>query len=376
MKFFSLIFLFLATACTRPEISPLEHVLMSAHPAMARVLHDPAAYEIQVLYTRISKDKNGRPVFTGHSFRNNSSVYFYPASTVKLPLAVLAMEFCSQHKNITPHTPYTLTGDTTPHTIADDVRQIFAVSDNRAYNRLYELLGRDRTNKLLREKGAAPIRIAHRLSTPNAADSTRATFFFKLKDTVIPVVGKDGATIAKLPLKNQQKGKGFIRDGKLVHAPMDFSEKNHFPLKAQQGTLKRLFYPEAFLGTETFGISEKNRKLLLHAMHAPPRKQGYNSKEHYDSYGKFFMYGDTKEDIPQHIKIYNKVGYAYGTLTDNAYIVDEKNGIRFFLSATVLVNKNGIFNDDTYEYETIGIPFLSQLGRELYLYEYAQRQRE
>jgi len=69
------------------------------------------------------------------------------------------------------------------------------------------------------------------------------------------------------------------------------------------------------------------------------------------------------------MKIYNKVGYAYGTLTETAYIVDEENGIDFLLSATLLVNNNGIFNDDTYEYDEIGIPFLAQLGRELYLLE-------
>jgi hypothetical protein len=66
--------------------------------------------------------------------------------------------------------------------------------------------------------------------------------------------------------------------------------------------------------------------------------------------------------IPE-IRIYNKVGYAYGTLTDVAYIRDENNNIEFFLTATILVNENMIFNDDIYEFEQIGIPFLGALGR-------------
>jgi hypothetical protein len=57
------------------------------------------------------------------------------------------------------------------------------------------------------------------------------------------------------------------------------------------------------------------------------------------------------------------VGFAYGTVTDAAYIVDQKTNTRFFLSATILVNKNQIFYDDIYEFETIGIPFLAELGR-------------
>jgi len=97
-----------------------------------------------------------------------------------------------------------------------------------------------------------------------------------------------------------------------------------------------------------------------------PKDAGYDSKTFYDSYAKFFMYGDSKEPIPNNIKIYNKVGYAYGTLTDCAYIKDTKNNIDFMLTATVLVNKDSIYNNDNYEYDTVGIPFLAQLGRELY----------
>ncbi len=42
------------------------------------------------------------------------------------------------------------------------------------------------------------------------------------------------------------------------------------------------------------------------------------------SYGKFIIFGDSKKQIPDNIKIYNKVGYAYGTLTETAYITDKK----------------------------------------------------
>jgi hypothetical protein len=60
------------------------------------------------------------------------------------------------------------------------------------------------------------------------------------------------------------------------------------------------------------------------------------------------------------------VGYAYGYLTDNAYIIDTKNNIEYILTATIHVNANEIYNDDAYEYETLGIPFLAALGREIH----------
>jgi len=57
------------------------------------------------------------------------------------------------------------------------------------------------------------------------------------------------------------------------------------------------------------------------------------------------------------------VGYAYGTLTVVDDLEDKKNELSFFLTATVLVNENEIFNDDTYEFDAVGIPFLAHLGR-------------
>jgi hypothetical protein len=100
-----------------------------------------------------------------------------------------------------------------------------------------------------------------------------------------------------------------------------------------------------------------------------PREAGYDPEEFPDGYCKFFLYGDTTETIPDHIEIFNKVGFAYGTLTDCAYIRDNGTGVEFFLTATILVNKDGVFNDDVYEYDTVGIPFLAALGREIYQYE-------
>ena len=75
------------------------------------------------------------------------------------------------------------------------------------------------------------------------------------------------------------------------------------------------------------------------------------------------MFGDSKESIPEHIIIRNKVGFAYGYLTDCAYVQDTKNDIEFFLTATIHVNENQVYNDGVYEYDEIGIPFLAELGR-------------
>ena len=375
MKILAVAFFLVCLSCGTPlNLDPIEQVMMSGHPAIMQVSHDPSYYEVQIIYTEIEKDSFGNSVFKDHTFRVDADTYFYPASTVKLPAAVLALEMADTRRTFNSNTNYTTKRDSLKHTIKDDVRQIFAVSDNEAYNRLYELLGRDTINNELMQKGISPVRISHRLSTSNANDSIRHSINFLVTegDTLRQSVIWDTG-IKKLSLKKQLKGKGFLRNDSLVKQPMDFSEKNYFPLQAQHELMKRIFYPESFTNKERFRLSEEHMNFLKEQMYKLPRNNGYSEKEYYDSYGKFFIYGDSKERIPASIKIYNKVGYAYGTLTDTAFIVDEDENIQFFLSATILVNKNGIFNDNVYEYDDIGIPFLAQLGRELYLYEHSKK---
>ena len=78
--------------------------------------------------------------------------------------------------------------------------------------------------------------------------------------------------------------------------------------------------------------------------------------------------------MPNSVRLFNKVGLAYGYVTDNAYVVDFEHGVEFLLTAVVLVNENGIFNDGIYEYDEVGLPFLAELGRVIYAYE-LERQR-
>ena len=88
-----------------------------------------------------------------------------------------------------------------------------------------------------------------------------------------------------------------------------------------------------------------------------------------DGYVKFLLAGGKGAMENKNIRIFNKVGDAYGFLTDVAYIVDFEKGVEFMLSATIYCNSDGIFNDDKYDYETIGFPFLKQLGQTIYTHE-------
>ncbi|HAF76231.1 MAG TPA: hypothetical protein DCG42_02830 [Maribacter sp.] len=361
---------FILVSCTTEQQNPnfLETALGSKDISIKRVMDSIKKYQVQIRYTQIDR-RNDSVLFTDYDFQVSDSVYFYPASTVKFPTAVLAMEKINQTDTLTIHTKYYIEGDTIESTVADDVNEIFAVSDNLANNRLIEFLGFETINQSLKNKDIAPVRLSHRLGFHSEDLRTKPIIIY-LNDSTTgitqPILNK---TPKPLALFEIEKGRGYYENDEYINEPFSFKQKNYYPLSAQHNLLKRIIFPENFNLNEQFRLNKEQRNHLLNAMHTVPKEMGYDKKEYYDSYCKFFLFGDSKDDIPEHIKIYNKVGFAYGTLTDCAYIKDSKNNIDFLLTATILVNKDGIFNDDVYEYDEIGIPFLAQLGREIYQQE-------
>ena len=360
----------LVTSCAveRNIKNPLATVLASDHPHLKRVMDSLEKFEVQIQYTQIDR-RNDSVFFTDYYFQVDDANYFYPASTVKFPIAVLALEKLNRIDSLNRENIFYPEGDSIVNSFAQDISKIFAVSDNHANNRLFEFLGQDAINEGLIEKGISQVRISHRLGY-HTDDVTTQPLVIYLNDSTtsitLPIINKEPQ---QLQLKKIKKGKGYYDNDSLVLAPFDFGLKNYYPVSAQHAVLKRVIFPEMFPKNQRFKLSDSQRKFLLNSMHTLPRELGYDPEEYYDGYCKFFLYGDTREHIPDPIKIYNKVGFAYGTLTDCAYITDSQNGVEFLLTATILVNNDQIFNDDNYEYDEIGIPFLAELGRELYAYE-------
>ena len=58
---------------------------------LRRILKDKDKYEIQILYTEVSKNTLGQTEFTDFQFQLNDQKYFYPASTIKLPITVMTL---------------------------------------------------------------------------------------------------------------------------------------------------------------------------------------------------------------------------------------------------------------------------------------------
>lgn len=337
-----------------------------------KVISDPAAFELQIHYSRRSLADQTQ--FEDYQFSyslNQKKPYFYPASTVKLPASIFALEKLNEFENINRDTPFLVQGDTLPISTSRCIEQIFAVSDNKANNLLFEFLGADYYNRRFKELGFENSRISHRLSTPNSAElTTPPIYFFDDTDTILSIASQTNAPIEKLDLLGIEKGISYNDDnGDRKEGPFDFSLKNWYDLEDQMQTVKRLIHPELYPENMRFKINEEQRAFLIETMAKTPRELGYEQETYFDSYVKFLVFGDQKEINTPNIKVHNKVGLAYGTLTDTAYIVDEENQIDFFLSVTLLVNKNEQFNDGVYEYDELGIPFMAALGKRILAFE-------
>jgi hypothetical protein len=158
----------------------------------------------------------------------------------------------------------------------------------------------------------------------------------------------------------------------LIHKPFDFSMKNILPLNDLHRIIKSIIFPEAVAKEQRFNLTADDYNFLRLYMSMRPGESVspvYNTTTYWDNYVKMLYYGSEKTKPEPGIRIFNKTGTAYGFLIDACYFADYENNIEFILSATILCNSDGIFNDDKYDYNTLGYPFLKNLGRSIYSYE-------
>lgn len=347
-------------------------------------------YRIQVIYTKIDRDKNNKPRFTSYKL-NPIDHYFYPASTVKLPTALIALEKLNRLKvrgldkysGMITDSGFTNqvkvskdpSAENGKPSIAHYIKKIFIVSDNDAYNRLYEFDGQQFLNERLWELGFHNTRITHRFQYPMTEEENRHTNpirFYNGERLVYEKKAEYSRAKFKYPDSILIGEKHMDNDDKLWDGPMDFSHKNSFPLAEQQEMLKRVMFPESIPARKRFDLRAEDYAFLYQHMSMHPGESKfpkYDPKEFFESYAKFFFFRAGKGKKPGYLKIFNKAGWSHGFLTDNAYIVDFQNNVEFMVSATIYVNSDGVINDNKYEYEEKGYPFFKEVGEILYRYE-------
>lgn len=351
--------------------------------AALQIAGDPDPYRLQILFTEIQRDGAGQAVLREHQYRADAE-YLYPASTVKLAIAALALEYLQQlavygvSADAVMQTEPLLPGDMLVNrddsaasglpTVRHYVKKILLVSDNDAYNRLYELMGQQYINARLAALGFRDAQILHRLERPLSAEDNRATNAVVFYDTTGRLLYRQPARVAPaLPARPfTPVGNDYLKDGLLQGKPLDFSQKNRWTLSHMHRLTQLIMLPETMPVAARLQLTAADLQFLQQQMALLPgdsQDPRYDPVQYWPTYVKFLLYGAAKDVAPDpRVHIHNKVGDAYGFLLDSAYVRDECSGAEFILSAAVYANQDGVLNDDQYDYDTVGLPLLKRLG--------------
>ncbi len=235
------------------------------------------AWNVQVIYTQVDRGANGIPIVQDHLFNVDTTHYFYPASTIKLPVVILALQRLNElkekgiDKNSTMLTGTAFIGQTAVYNdpttpdgrpnIAHYIKKILMASDNDAYNRLYEFLGQEYINTELDKKGYTDAQVLHRLDIFLTEEENRNTNPVTFRDSNNQVVYEQPGQRSNLKYLQRKDsiGHGYYKDGQLIRSPMNFSAKNRISLPDLHRMLISLVFPNKVPGNQRFNITDTDK---------------------------------------------------------------------------------------------------------------------
>ena len=202
----------------------------------SKIVENPEEFRVQIIYTQIDRNNKQVPIFTSHMFNVNPEKYFYPASTVKFQAAVLALDKINHFESfgLTKDSKLTIGSDrgwmesvdndssseTGNASIAHYIKKIFVVSDDNAFNRIYEFLGQDYFNERMWGIGYPDTRFRHRLSMRLSAEENKYTnsfdFFSDKGNRLFSQPSNYSGINLSLNSKENFIGDSYLLDGKKI----------------------------------------------------------------------------------------------------------------------------------------------------------------
>ena len=367
------------------KIISLDSILLS-NPSFKKVISEPQKYKLQIIFSQVIKDSSGKKSFINQSYNFNDSLYFYPASLVKLPSSIFALELINELKNngIDKNTRLIIdssfscqkkliwdnsTNDSLA-SIASFIEKALVVSDNDAYNRLYEFVGPKYFSQRFNEFGMSKSVIRHRFASCDQQENrstNKISFLSKTGDTLFSKEQDYFKGVYLKPMKNMvvESFPYYLRSKRPKKTSKDFSLRNSMSLTDIHSLLMELIYPES--QKFNFLIDDDDRKFLISNLSNNPNESNLRSIRtnplYHDNMTNYLMMGTDSSQTKKDFSITNIVGLAYGFATDVAYIHNQNKSIEFFLSATIYTNYG---NKIGYDYPRISLPFLKNLGLIIY----------
>ena len=348
---------------------------------LKKIEKDKDKYELQIAFTEISRNKDGEPIFKDFEFQVDENKYFYPASTTKLPIVVLTLDKINKLRssgiNITLKSKILISSNhSEKNEIQTDtitsfqnlIADVFLVSDNYSSNILIDFIGYNYFNTKMSQAGLKNTYLNHKF---NPDPYVNIDWLIKTVDKQLISSNQDQIIVtANQNISGLKKGENKFQDGMIVSGSLDFSQKNRHSIRDMHNLLKRIIFPSKLDKENVFNLNVEDYDFLRYWMsrytYEDLGDKFRTDTKYFDSYNKFFIHGSDTVVNNRNIRVYNKLGQAYGTSVDNAYIRNYQDDIEFILTATIYTNKNKTINDNIYEYDQTAIPFLSKLSQSIY----------
>jgi hypothetical protein len=370
--------------------------LLKKDKSFDSIVHRLNTYEVQVIYTKINREKD-KINFVDYYYNIDDERYFYPSTTVFLPIAALTLEKInelSKKHDIDKHRYVRIDNsrtqeimiyqDTTSESkyasFAHFMKKMFVMGDKNSYNFCYDFLNQRYLNERMHNLGYHNSWFLHKLDHkhPETSRQTNVVTFFrtdvssyyidiiylKRHPTIIPFYSVYVKESEYNPIdyySNRKKillGKGFVKNGAVVDSAVDFTYKNKFTIEDMHGFLKSIMFPQVHNNKPE--LSDDDYAFLY-------RQMAVNDENHN------YILNDKLGDPS--IKIFNNSGKGAGFMIDNAYIIDTRNGVDFFLTVVIKCNKADIIGEEYYEYETTGRSFMKKISRLIHEYEINEKEK-
>jgi len=353
------------------------------------VLSDSSKYHIQFILGAYETQQNVSVV--KNYYINKDAYYFNPASLIKFPVAIVALEKLSRIKkkygisltdsiDMTPCSCDRSTIDyirkTSTKTIEQFLRELFIMSNNDAFNLFYDLVGPNETNERMRSLGFQRITLRNRF-TSSCDSMGNLTYggigFFEDQVRKKYQIFCDTASIlGKIdPSWPHVAGKFVYKNKKIIPGAKNYTTSNYVSLSDAHDLMIRLIDESQAPRENRLKIDSSMKQVLLKAMGDFPREltsNNYQTSQIPDYYYKFFLDPSTMHTADNSLRFYNKVGIAAGFISDVSYVVDETKGITYFLSGSMMAKKDEIMDNGKFNYYDIALPLFRKIGTLIYQY--------
>ena len=364
--------------------STLYNILLNKDPLLDQVLKNPSKYYFQLIYTKVENIAN-KKIYHTYAI-NQGNQYFYPASLIKFPLALVALEKLTALKDsgvgindaieintcsCDQATNFYVKRHKKP-TMLQFLREMMIMSNNDAYNLYFDFIGRDQFNSRMRSMNIFDIQMKNRFTSGCGEENNKFFGGIEFKNKAhnrgykIPCSISNGNWIidsTKYPTFFERRI--FVKQ-KSIENRKNNASANYVSLIQAHQLLINLIHESSELYQNNFKVDKEYKNELIKAMGAFPREldnSSYDTANLSDHYYKFFVDPKIIQTKDNKIRIFNKVGLASGFVSDVSYFYDSTHQIEYFVSAAILSKKS---NSDLNNYNDFGIPVLRKIGGLIY----------